>query len=142
MREEWQNLAGSLGVAGRVSFLGKVPYLKMPGLYRSADALIFTSLRDSFGSQVLEAMASGLPIIGLDHHGVHEFVPNEAGVKVPVANPEETVSALANAIRRLASSVDEAARMVRSAWEFAATQRWERRAEVMNDFYADIVQSR
>ncbi len=139
MREEWETLAEKLGLRDRVTFLGLVPYAQMPELYRSANAFIFTSLRDSFGSQVLEAMASGLPIIGLDHQGVGAFVPSEAGVKVPVTNPQETVLALGSAIRRLVGSDEERARMGRSAWEFATTQSWERRAEVMSEYYEAII---
>lgn len=140
LREEWERLVHDLGLRDRVSFLGQVPYLEMPALYRSADAFIFTSLRDSFGSQVLEAMASGLPVIALDHQGVGAFVPAEAGVKVPVTNPEETVLALGNAIRRLAGSDGDRSRMGRCAWEFAVTQSWERRAQVMSRYYEGLVQ--
>ncbi len=43
--------------------------------YAEHDAMLFTSLRDSFGSQLLEAMAMGLPIICLDLHGAHDWLP-------------------------------------------------------------------
>jgi glycosyltransferase involved in cell wall biosynthesis len=40
-----------------------VPDAEMPSLYRLADALVFASLREGFGLAVLEAMASGCPVI-------------------------------------------------------------------------------
>jgi glycosyltransferase involved in cell wall biosynthesis len=135
MRQEWGALAARMGLEGRVEFLGLVPHPEMPALYRSADAFIFTSLRDSFGSVVLEAMGAGLPIVTLDHQGVGAFVPPEAGFKVPVTKPEETVAGLADAIRALAESPELRARMGRAAWEFAKTQTWERRAEQMTELY-------
>lgn len=141
LREKWEEIAERLGISDRVVFLGHVPYGQMPALYHSSDAFIFTSLRDAFGSQVLEAMGSGLPIIGLDHQGLGAFVPPEAGIKVPVTNPEGTVTALANAIRRLANSPEESGRMGRAAWDFANTQRWQRRAKVMSAFYEDIIRN-
>jgi glycosyltransferase involved in cell wall biosynthesis len=87
----------------------------MPALYRSADVFIFTSLRDSFGAQVLEAMGAGLPVVTLDHQGVGTFVPEKAAFKVPVKNPEETVAGLVEAIRTLMVSPELRAKMGRVA---------------------------
>ena len=138
--ERWKNLARDLGVADRVEFLGQVPYAQMPNLYRSADAFIFTSLRDSFGSQVLEAMASGLPVIGLNHQGVRAIMPAEAGIKVEVTSPERTVAGLGEAMMRLAASPDERMRMAGAAWEFARRQTWSRRAAEMCQLYRKILE--
>jgi glycosyltransferase involved in cell wall biosynthesis len=142
MRQEWERLANRLGLRQRVRFLGQVPYVQMSQLYRSADAFIFTSLRDAFGSQVLEAMAAGLPIITLDHQGVGAFVPSEAAIKVPVANPTETVSALAGAIKRLARNEETRVRMGAAAWEFAKTQTWSCRAQMMTQLYERVLENR
>jgi glycosyltransferase-like protein len=43
--------------------LGAVPDAEMPSLYRLADALIFPSVKEGFGLVVLEAMASGIPVV-------------------------------------------------------------------------------
>jgi glycosyltransferase-like protein len=42
---------------------GKLPHSDMPALYRNADALLFPSVKEGFGLVVIEAMASGLPVI-------------------------------------------------------------------------------
>ncbi len=138
MREEWRRYADALGLSDRVTFMGPVPYSQMPALYRSADAFIFTSLRDSFGSQVIEAMSSGLPVITLGHQGVGAMMPSDAGIKVPVKTALETVAGLGWAIRRLAYAPEERLRMGRAAWEFARTQTWARRAETMSGLYEGI----
>jgi len=138
MKESWKNIASRLGISDRVEFLGEVPYNQMPALYLSADAFIFTSIRDAFGSQVLEAMASGLPIIALNHQGVGAFVQDSAGIKVPVTFPRETVTKLAQAIRMIASSAELRNRMGRAAWEFARTQTWSQRALVMARYYEEV----
>ncbi len=140
MRRQWEALAEKHGLSSRVEFLGEIPYNQMPALYQSADVFIFTSLRDAFGSQVLEAMASGLPVVALGHQGVGAFVPPEAGIKVPVTNPRETVSGLASAIRHLAGSEQVRAEKGREAWQFARTQTWTRRAEMMSRYYEEVVQ--
>jgi len=125
-----------------VQFLGHVPWLDMPSLFQSADAFLFTSLRDSSGSVVLEAMAQALPVITLNHQGVGALVPEEAGIKVPVTTPAATVEALAEAIRRLAISPEMRQRMGEVGWRYARTQTWERRAEEMNNLYEECVNSR
>ena len=142
MQEEWKSLSHELRLGSRVEFLGQVEYQRMPELYRSADAFIFTSVRDAFGSQVLEAMASGLPIVALDHQGVRAFVPDFAGIKIPVSGPRETVSRLASAIHFLACSPKARIEMGRASWEFARSQTWSRRAELMSSWYEQIVCAR
>ena len=135
MRNRWQELAATSGISNQIDFLGEVPYSQMPELYRSADAFIFTSIRDAFGSQVLEAMAAGLPIIALDHQGVGAFVPENAGIKVPVTTPRETVARLGHAIRMIAGSAEFRNRMGRAAWNFARAHTWQHRVEQMSRFY-------
>lgn len=141
MQREWREMVQRLGLSSRVRFLGWIPHPKMPELFRRADAFIFTSLRDSFGSQVLEAMGFGLPILTLDHQGVGWFVPKEAGVKVPVSTPAETIRKLAEGIRILQ---DPKVRLMmsRAAHRFAQQQTWDRRAEAMLSLYEEILARR
>jgi glycosyltransferase-like protein len=48
---------------GTVIRTGPLPQALMPALYRSADALVFPSIKEGFGLVVLEAMASGVPVV-------------------------------------------------------------------------------
>jgi glycosyltransferase involved in cell wall biosynthesis len=138
-RGELEALAQKLGLAGRVTFLGGVPYQEMGELFKSASAFLFTSLRDSFGSVVLEAMAHGLPVVALNHQGIGSFVPDAASVKVPVTNPKQTIAALAEGIERLAGSPDRLQGMRSAAWNFAREQTWDRRAARMSELYAELI---
>lgn len=108
--------------------------------YAAHDAMLFTSLRDSFGSQVLEAIAMGLPIISLDLHGVHDFVPESASLKVPVGSPSETVRNLARAIEQYASFlISTKNQMSAAAWAFAKTFSWAARAELTERLYEQVL---
>jgi glycosyltransferase involved in cell wall biosynthesis len=108
--------------------------------YSEHDAMLFTSLRDSFGSQVLEAMAMGLPIITLDLHGAHDFVPDYASLKVAVGRPDETVRNLASAIEKYALlSSPKKNQMSLHAWNFARTLSWSARAEFTEGIYREVM---
>ena len=137
LRKDWQELSRSLGIEHRVTFLGAVPYAQMSSLFQRCHAFAFTSLRDSFGSVVLEAMAHGLPILALNHQGVATFVPDAAAIKVPVSTPSETVASLAEGIRRLFQNSESRKAMGRAAWACAKEQTWERRALAMSSLYEE-----
>jgi glycosyltransferase involved in cell wall biosynthesis len=136
-----EELALSLGVTDCVKFLGRVPHETMEELFKSCDALVFTSLRDSFGSVVLEAMANGLPVIALNHQGMRAFVPDDAAIKVPVNSPQQVITDLAQAFDTFGSNPELMPAMSRAALAFAESQTWKRRAEKMNELYAETVSS-
>jgi glycosyltransferase involved in cell wall biosynthesis len=112
----------------------------MASVFQSCHAFLFTSLRDSFGSVVLEAMAHGLPIVTLNHQGVGTFVPNSAGFKVPVTTPHETIQSLARAINELSAADDYRTHNMRlAAWSFAKEQTWDHRVASMSQIYEEVV---
>ncbi|MCX8999720.1 MSMEG_0565 family glycosyltransferase [Rhizobiaceae bacterium BDR2-2] len=73
-------LAARPHLAAAVTFLGGVADEDMPALFRSADALVFPSLMEGFGLVVLEAMASGLPVVVSSVTPFTEYVPSDAAV--------------------------------------------------------------
>jgi glycosyltransferase involved in cell wall biosynthesis len=139
MRTAWQEMTVRLGLASQVQFLGNVPRARMFELFAQADALLFTSLRESTGSVVLEAMSQGLPIITVDHQGIGGFVRPEAGVKIPVTNPQETVRGFADALTRLAANPAELSAMATASLRGAAAETWELRAQRMTDRYEEVL---
>jgi glycosyltransferase involved in cell wall biosynthesis len=115
--------------------------------YAEHDAMLFTSLRDSFGSQVLEALGMALPVISLDLNGVRDYVPARASLKVPVTSANETVRNLAAAIEKYAClSGKTKSEMSEHAWNFAKDMSWAARVKYIGKIYesicADPVRSR
>lgn len=83
--------------------LAPVPPAGMPAVYAGADAVLVPARHEAFGYVALEAMASGLPVVGFDCTGTREVCRNgETALLVPV----DDVDALVAAIRRLAADAE------------------------------------
>lgn len=90
--------------------------------YASADVFLFPSTTDTFGNVLLEAMASGLPVIGADVGPTRELVGGTRGWLVPPDNAEALAAAIISCVD------DPAARQQRAdrAREFAEFSTWDR----------------
>ncbi len=95
---------------------GWLPLAEALQLYASADLFVFTSLRDTSGTVVLEALSRGLPVICLDHQGVRDLITPECGIKVPVTRPSEVIAGLAEAITKLARDPDRREQLGAAPW--------------------------
>ena len=83
-----------LGLAGVVHFAGEKAPEEMPEWYRAADAFVLASDREGHPNVVLEALASGLPVVASSVGGVPETIDPTVGILVP----ENTAEAFARAI--------------------------------------------
>jgi glycosyltransferase involved in cell wall biosynthesis len=99
-------LAEQLGLLGRVHVLGPYTQVEAPDIYRRAHVLLHTKVNDPCPNVVLEAMASGLPVVYARSGGVPELVGDEAGIGVPHPHGYEKEeppepAALADAVTRV-----------------------------------------
>lgn len=72
-------LIEQLGVRAEIAMLGSVPYEQLYQLYRMCDGYICPSYAESFGHPLVEAMASGLPVVAADLP-VHQEICGDAAV--------------------------------------------------------------
>jgi glycosyltransferase involved in cell wall biosynthesis len=101
------------GLAARICFTG--PLADVERAYRAADVFVMPSTREAFGMVLVEAMASGLPVVATAIRGVTDEIVDHGhtGVLVPAADPE----ALAVALRSVLQDAMGAAAMGRHARE-------------------------
>jgi glycosyltransferase involved in cell wall biosynthesis len=97
-RERLERLAGELGLASRVRFLGALDRTGVLEVFRAADLSILTSAWENFPHTVVEALAVGTPVVATAVGGVAEVVvPDVNGLLVSAGDHE----AVAAAIRRV-----------------------------------------
>ena len=90
------DLAADLGVADQVRLQGQVSRSEMPGIFRSADAVVCAPWYEPFGIVPLEAMACGVPVVAAAVGGLRDTVVDRGtGLHVPPRDPEAIASALA-----------------------------------------------
>lgn len=76
------------------TFLGNLPHAQLADVYRTADVFVFPTLLEGMPLAVLEAMASGLPVITTDH-GPGDLVRNGIdGFVIPIRNTEAIIDKL------------------------------------------------
>jgi len=100
-RETLRAWATQLGIAERVEWIEWIASTEMPAQYHRLDVLVVPSLtrpnwKEQFGRVLIEAMASGVPVIGSDSGAIPNIL-GEAGLIVP----EGSVTALSDALCKL-----------------------------------------
>ncbi len=129
------------GLESKVDWRGRLPWQEVKKVYLNHDIFMFCSLRDSFGSQLLEAMAYGLPIITLNHQGARVFVPEEASIKVDVVDVNKTLEELKDAVTYIHQNPEERRRMGKAAYDFAITQTWAHKVQKVLKAYKALTES-
>lgn len=113
-----------------VTFLGYQEGEELAELYASADLFVFPSSTETFGNVVLEALASGLPVIGAAAGGVQELVADgRTGRLCEPRQPE----AFVRAISELLSSPQQLAAHREAARQAALQRSWD-------SIFSDLVQ--
>ena len=126
-----------LGLAERSNHHGYLAWSEVQELYAASDVLLFTSVRETFGSQLVEAAASALPIVAVDLHGVASILPDHAALKVPFIDVHTTATALSDALTRVLTNNATYATLSAGAVSFAQSQTWPERVHRIERLYAE-----
>lgn len=131
-KEEMLKMSQDLGIADSVTFVGNVPHTTIIEALRSCDLLIHASRAEGLPRAVIEAMASGIPVIGSKVAGIPELLLPEA--IIPINN----VDALCDKIVEFTSSdtlaLDNAIHNLNKSREYEKSILARRR----NDFYKHV----
>jgi glycosyltransferase involved in cell wall biosynthesis len=120
-----------LGLDG-VTFYGYVPHTDLPAVYAKYDIAVNSSNVDNYPGAIIEAFASGLPVVSTAAGGIPFMISDgENGLLVPKNDHD----ALAERVTWLLDNSGEAARMARAAREWVRRNRWEAVSRVVRRLY-------
>ncbi len=122
----YPQLAATLGIEDRVTFLGYRSDVNH--LMRQVDLFIFPSRYEACSLVVLEALASGLPVIITEQSGVTEIIERTEGSLSPgfVLDDPDDDQALGELFHQLIDSPEELQRRGEAARQVALSHHWER----------------
>lgn len=125
-------LVTKLGLDGAVRFTGRIENADMPQLYANADCVLNPSTVDNMPISLLEAFASGLPVVSTDAGGIPDMLTHGVnGLLVPVGD----ASAMAQATCRVLASPALAAALARAGRTEAESYAWPRVKSLWLDAY-------
>jgi glycosyltransferase involved in cell wall biosynthesis len=121
---------------GRISVRPVVAAERMQELYAEHDALLFPSLMEGLPSVLLEAMATGMPVITTETCGMPDVVENEFnGLLIPPGD----AAAIERAIERLATSLELRRKLGEAARETMKRYTWARAGEQLEGLFLDML---
>jgi glycosyltransferase involved in cell wall biosynthesis len=129
-RKNLEQLASSLGIEEAVSFVGWVSHEEVLQRLRSADVMVFPSVRDFGAGVVFEALASGAVPVVADFGGPGDIVYPEVGFKVPLINEADFVMQMEKILAELAHDRDLLERLRRQGMIYARKRlTWDAKAQ-------------
>ncbi|KXB07348.1 hypothetical protein AKJ54_00360 [candidate division MSBL1 archaeon SCGC-AAA382K21] len=131
--EDLKNLVNNLGLDDKVKFIGRVPHEKIPEYYRNSDIFALPSFYEGMSNSVLEALASGLPLVLTDTGGSSRLVDNNGKIV-----PKRNIEKLKEAIKDLMSNKERLWKMGRRSREISLKMSWKDVAERYLKTYEEI----
>jgi alpha-1,3-rhamnosyl/mannosyltransferase len=131
--KQWHQTIQSTRLRGRVFFTGHVPDSDLKALYAGATALVYPSLYEGFGLPIVEAMASGCPVICADTASM----PEVAGDAALYIDPER-VDSLVHAIETLVHDEQVGRALVEQGFARVKAFTWEKTARQTIDLFRTI----
>ncbi len=127
--------AEQLGLGDRVKLLGHVDFEDLAALYQGAAVFLYPTLYEGFGLPVVEAMASGTPVITSNTSALREIANGYGHLVDPL-----DLDAIAQAIARCMTDPDHRVRLIERGRARAEAFRWERAAEQTLGIYFQAIE--
>lgn len=123
-KTEWTKQASRLGIEHCIEWLPWPKYEETLAYYSWADIFAFTSLRDTSGTGLLESLAAGCPILGLDHQGAKDIMTSDCAIQVAPTCWVSAVAGFRDGIVRMATDPDAWLRLSHGASARAKNYVW------------------
>jgi len=139
--DHYKKMARDLDIEDNVRFVGYIPEEDLPKYYKNSKLFVLPSLsseQEGFGMVLLEAMASGLPVVTTDVVGVSDEILNrECGIVLD----ETSVKKISNAIVKVLTQEDKAVRMGKRGRELVEKKfDWEKIGKETIEIYEEVLE--
>jgi glycosyltransferase involved in cell wall biosynthesis len=140
LRQALEGQVRALALTSQVQFHGRLPQSVAAEMVRKADLMVLPSMHECGGAVVLEAMASGVPVVAARWGGPADYIDDDTGILIPPGTPDSFARELTAAILRLAEDPQ-----LRDAMGKAGRRRieshydWRVKAKALVEIYRDVV---
>lgn len=100
LRTELEQQAEAIGISDFVEFLGRISREEMQQEMQGANCFVLPTRYEAFGAVLIEAMASGLPVIATRSGGPDSIVIPETGLLTDTENPDQLADAMDRMMER------------------------------------------
>ena len=134
-RDKLAELARALGLAAQVTFTGRLDNDRIAELYQQADLFLNPSLVDNMPISILEALASGVPVVSTKVGGIPFLVEHE---KTALLVPPHDADAMALALLELLNDPVKAQRLASAGWHSVQQYAWKNVRPRLFDVYSGV----
>ncbi len=135
-RGNLEDLVRVMGIADRVNFTGMIPYTNLPAYMAVADAFVTASVSEVHPLSVIEALASGLPVVGIQSPGIGDTV--EDGITGYLAQKEDLAEFTAK-LTRIIVDGENRETMSQQAKQAAGDYSYKNTTQILLDHYEQLI---
>jgi len=136
LAEDLKSKIKELSLDGDIYLVGEVPHSDLPKYYAYADVFVMPSISEGFGIAVIEAMASGVPVVASRVGGLIDIIEeNNTGLLVKPENSSE----IKEAVCFLKNNPVKAEEFSKNALLKSREYSWDKVARSVGDLYSELV---
>lgn len=136
LKNHLSKMVEKLGISENVIFTGNINYQNLPKYYAASDLFVHPSYVESMGRVILEAQASGKPVVATNVGGIPEAVSKESAILVPPKNSKELSNSIIKVLKNenlIQDMSSKGRKLMLESFEF-----WKQEQKLI-DFYESVV---
>lgn len=128
------------GISDIVNWHGKVIRSEVFNHLNNAHMMVLPSLHDANTTAVWESLSMAVPVLTLDHCGMHDVITPEFGIKIPIHSYNQVVCDIAKELTDLVKTPEKVKEMAESVVNNRGKYTWETRKEFFENMYDTAIE--